>query len=689
MSESTEVTEKILWIFTFLALYWTYCISWGVRCARMTSTTTGYFIAERRLSPWIFVLGATAISFSAWIFLGHPGLIYRDGFPYAYISLCAITIPLGGVLFLKRQWMLSRRFGYVTPGEMFSDYFGEGHGMRWLIALIAVTFAVPFVGIQLKAAGFLVSSLSDGVVDPVLTTWILAVPLVIYLSLGGLRAVAFVATLQGLLLAAGILTIGLIAYVHLGGFDSLIDALDWLATSDIGPWGTTAEGQSAYTAIPGVIQFTRGLGEEVPLGGPWTGVMILSLLLAFMGIQVSPTFSMWAFASKSPRPFAIQQVWVSAALIGGLLIFFSVAQGVGAHFLGATSAANEAGITISNVLPDLTNANFAELVPAYINLLGQTAPWFVGLLAVCGIAALQSTVAAHINAGAAMLTRDIYLRYLNPGAGLDTQKYMARILAGLMILAALLLATYAVDALVVLGALALAFGFQLVPSLAAVCWFPWITRQGATIGLAFGLIGVTMTENLGVTTAAFFGLDLPWGRWPWTIHSAVWGMFFNLLTCAVVSAISHNSDGQEHRRKYHAFIIEHAALPREKRVLRPVAWSAVLVWFFFAAGPGAVLGNDFFGLLGSGRDGWYLGMPSIWAWQIIGWGLGVLVLWFLAYRLEMATVTHNNFEPLVDDIQQVKSDAAGPRSRVVEPQWYWSFAVGVVIIIIVQWIFGG
>lgn len=447
MGGSTEVTGKILWIFTFLVLYWTYCIAWGVRCARMTSTTTGYFLAERRLSPWIFVLGATAISFSAWIFLGHPGLIYRDGFPYAYISLCAITIPLSGVLFLKRQWMLSKRFGYITPGEMFSDYFG-GDGMRWLTALIAVTFAVPFVGIQLKAAGFLVFSLSDGVLDANLTTWILAVPLIIYVSLGGFRSVAFVATLQGLLLAAGILTIGLLAYVHLGGFDSLTEALDWLATSDIAPWAGTGEGHSAYTAIPGVIQFTRGLGEETPFGGLWTGVMVLSLLLAFMGIQASPTFSIWAFASKNPRPFAMQQVWISACLVGALLVFFSVAQGVGAHFLGATSAANQAGITVSNVLPELAYAEHAKLVPAYINLLGETAPWFVGLLAVCGIAALQSTAAAHLNGGATMLTRDIYLHYVKPTAGLDTQKYMARIFAGLLMLAALLLASYAPDALV-------------------------------------------------------------------------------------------------------------------------------------------------------------------------------------------------------------------------------------------------
>ena len=33
--------------------------------------------------------------------MGHPGLIYRDGFPYAYASFYAITIPFTGVIFKK------------------------------------------------------------------------------------------------------------------------------------------------------------------------------------------------------------------------------------------------------------------------------------------------------------------------------------------------------------------------------------------------------------------------------------------------------------------------------------------------------------------------------------------------------------------------------------------------------------
>jgi len=82
-------------------------------------------------------------------------------------------------------------------------------------------------------------------------------------------------------------------------------------------WGRTpGDNYSAYFAIPGVIQFTAGLGKETPVGGLWTGVMVLTYMFALMGIHSSPAFSMWAFSNKDPEPFAPQQVWASSFGIG-------------------------------------------------------------------------------------------------------------------------------------------------------------------------------------------------------------------------------------------------------------------------------------------------------------------------------------------------------------------------------------
>jgi len=645
------LAPKIIWLFIFVALYWAYCIFWGVKSAMTAKTASDYFIAGRRLSMWVFILAATATSFSGWTFMGHPGLVYRDGFQYAYASFYTITIPFTGVMFLKRQWMLGKRFGYVTPGEMLSDYF-QGDGIRILTVIVALLFSIPYLGVQLGASGFLFNVLTDGLVSVNFGMWVLSAVVFIYVASGGLRAVAYVDTLQCILLAFGIVVTGIIALQLAGGWGALNEGFAKIAAQpELGRWKATPAGHNAYFAIPGVIQFTAGLGKETPVGGLWTGVMCLTYMFALMGIQSAPAFTMWAFGNNDPKPFAPQQVWASSFGIGLILFFFTAFQGMGAHLLGANGMVTKAGLASASALPDLMANKQGGLVPHYINTIGDATPWLVGLIAVCALAAMQSTGAAYMSTAGGMLTRDLYKRYLNPTASHATQKLFGRLGVAFIVLSALVVATFSRDALVLLGGLAVAFGFQMWPSLAAICWFPWITRQGATWGLAAGLIAVIFTETIGQQIT---GGALPWGRWPWTIHSAGWGIIFNLLVCIPVSAMTQgDTAAREHRMKYHNFLREHASLSADKKRLVPIAWIITLAWMFFGIGPGAVIGNTIFGAPAAGVAGWTFGIPSIWAWQILFWILGVGMMWFLAYKMEMSTVPEKEVQALVEDIGDV------------------------------------
>ena len=112
------MSEKIVWLFVFLILYWGYCIFWGMRCGARAASAKDYFVAGRALPIWLFVMAVTTTSFGGWSFIGHPGLVLRDGFAYAFAAVGAIAIPLSGVVLLKRQWVFGKRFGYLTPGEM-------------------------------------------------------------------------------------------------------------------------------------------------------------------------------------------------------------------------------------------------------------------------------------------------------------------------------------------------------------------------------------------------------------------------------------------------------------------------------------------------------------------------------------------------------------------------------------------
>ncbi len=646
---------KIIWLFVFVALYWGYCIFWGIKGAMTAKTASDYFIAGRSISLWVFVLAATATSFSGWTFMGHPGLIYRDGFQYAYASFYAITIPFTGVIFLKRQWMLGKRFGFVTPGEMLSSYF-KSDAIRLLVVLVALIFSIPYLGLQLRASGFLFNVLTDGLLGVEVGMWLLSLVVIIYVASGGLRAVAYVDTMQAILLALGIIAIGIIAVNFVGGWERLNEGIAALANFDT---KRTPDGYSHYVAIPGVIQFVSN-GPSAT-GGAWTGIMILTYMFALMGIQSAPAFSMWAFSNHSPKPFAPQQVWASAFGIGFILMVFTAMQGLGGHFLGADTA-------FAAAHPELVNNVMAEglqgkdlmesagkqgmLVPQLIRLMADAAPWLVGLLSVCALAAMQSTGAAYMSTAGGMLTRDILKRFVMPNASHGQQKFWGRVGVVFIVLAALMVATHATDALVLLGGLAVAYGFQMWPALIAVCWWPWLTRQGVVLGLIAGLVAVTLTEKIG---AQF----MPWGRWPFTIHSAGWGIIFNLGIAILVSLFTQKQEETEHRMTFHNFLREHSSLSPEKKALVPLAWIIVLVWFFFGIGPGAVIGNTLFG---NPQDitTWTFGIPSIWAWQLIWWAIGVFMMWFLAYKMEMSLVPEKEVVALHEDIGDIHLDVDRP-----------------------------
>ncbi|MBI4924003.1 MAG: hypothetical protein HY834_19895 [Devosia nanyangense] len=658
------MSEKLIWLSVVVALYWAFCLYVGVATAAVSRDAKSFFLADRNLPAWVFVLVATGVSFSGWIFLGHPDLIAREGFPFAEAALGAVTIALAGVFVVKRQWMLSRRYGYVTPAEMLGEYFGS-ELLRILVVVIALCFAVPFIGLQLSVAGSIVSQLTDGLVDPIVAMWVLSGVVFVYVAFGGMKAAAYAGALQALLLAAGIAGAGALAYWKAGGFGPFVELLGTLqASNPIGAVGSAGAPMSLFE-IPGVVQFTRGLGIENPVGGAWTSAMILSYCLALMGLQLSPAFSMLVFSTRSPKAFAPQQTWAAAGVMGGLLVLFPVAQAV---VVSTGAAGHPAGGVVATLIASL----------------GATAPWFSALLTVATLAAVQGIAALYASATSTMLVRDLYRRYLHPDLDVEGQRYYARIAMAMLFVVTLLVASFAPEAQALLGGLSLGFGAQLLPVFAALLWLPWITPAGAVTGLAAGMLAVIFTDRYGIALASFFGLDLPWGRWPWTIHSAGWGLAANIASSLVISLISQRSEDRTRRRPYHDFLVSHAGLPANRHTLRPVAWAAALAWFFFAVGPGAMFGNSAFGDPRGGVNTWLLGVPSLWAWQVMWWALGVLFVWFLANRMGMSTRPAERIE-LLPRSQRPASVASFAGSAVAR-RWFWILLAAGGAAIFAKWL---
>ena len=606
---------KFIWLIAFVGLYWAYCLFWGFKGARSAKTSADYFLAGRSIGVWVFVLAATATSFSGWTFVGHPGKIFTDGLPYAFASFYALTIPLTGVLFLRRQWVLGNAYKYITPGEMYSDYYG-GNAIRLLTVLVAFLFSVPYLGVQLKASGSLFNVLSDGFVSVNLGMFALTAVVVIYVASGGLKSVAYVDCAQAILLAIGIVILGGITIHYAGGWGGFTSGLANLVNADItNGQNLTPDGYSMKVAIPGSIQMVSAGSKAV--GGSWTGIMCMTYMFALMGIQSSPAFSMWAFSNKTPQAFRWQQVVASSLVVGVLLFTFTIFQGMGGHVLV------ENGI--------LENINDKNLVPELINLLSDAAPWLLGLLAVCALAAMQSTGSAYMSTFSAMVTRDIYKKYVSPDASDKTQKMYGRIFVVMVAGAALIVAANATQAIVMLGGLAVAYGFQMFPALIGICYYKGFTTKGVVFGLIAGLIAVTLTDK----TSAWFGV--PWGAYPLTIHSAGWGILFNLLTAFSVSSLSGEPEAMKlAKAKRHAFLQSVAGMTPERKKKVKLAWVLTLVWFLVGFGPFATIGNDIFS--NPNMPGLWapFGLPSLWVWQLFFLGYGIFVMWFLAFHMGLS-----------------------------------------------------
>ena len=636
------MSEKSVWLFIFILLYVAYCFFWGVRGSRYNSDNPeNYYLANRSISSWVFFFAATAATFAGLTVISQASLIYHDGFQYVGTAFIAITVPLGSIFFFKRQWMLSRKFGYITPGEMYYDYY-QSDTIRIISVLVTFFFAVPLLAVLFGATGYLVNILTGEYVSRELGMWVISIIVLFYVTRGGFKSIFSVGVVQSWLYFLTVIILGLITYSFIGDIEIFGKSLAKIASSKISFWGNTngygGGDYNSYFALPGVIQWVAGLGKNEAVGGPWTAMMIFTFTISFMGIILSPSFSMLSYTAKHPKVFSYYQIWGSAVVVGLLLFIFTTFQGIGASLLGANAEVNSNGFSIDKLLPEISNSDHSSIVYHIMNLMDNHALWLTGLLAVGLIAALQSTAASLLMTSGSIITRDFYKAYVNQNMSWEKERRAARIIMMLIFLGSLYLATFAKPAMIIFSGISISIAFQFLIVLLGLVWFPWITRGAAISGIIIGIIIVILTETIGQQIS---GNRLPWGRWPLTIHSGIWGLLFNVFICFSVSAFSSIikiDNDRDYRQKFHNFLNENMGLHPSRTKLRSFAYVITLIWLFFGVGPGQVLGNNFFGAPDAGYDSWILKIPSLWGYQLIWWFFGIGLIWFLASKMDLSTL---------------------------------------------------
>jgi len=567
------------WVWVFLGLYIVYCFYWGLRGYFTEKTSSGYTIGGRQIPMIAFMMAATAASFSGWTTVGHPGLIWKAGLAYAFASFYVLTIPITGTFFAKRVWLAGKRYGFVTPGDMFAYYYNN-EGVRYLVVLTAILYGMFYSAVQLMAAAALFHWVTG---MPVAWGAIIMAAIVwFYVVTGGLRASTWVGVIQFVLLVAAIILVGAYTMAQFGGWSGLSQEV--------------ANLPDKYLQVPSVINFT--VGETT-----WTSIMILTYMFALMGIQSSPAFIMWQFGNKNPRPFAWQQVFMSTFIVGFALFFFTAFQGLGAVVLNRAGELSLAAD--SDVVPQL----MASYIPSF--LLGIT---FIGL-----IAAMHSTAAPYIGTAGSMLLRDIWwLKIRKKKGGHAEQIWVNRLFVTIVTVLALVIGLNSKAALVILGALATALGFVMyVPLLGTLWGFRW-PSWGTVLGILTGLVMVVLTYKV-------------WPN-PLTIHCAAWGTGSGLLVAYLCRGLGLKDSQEtiERQREFRGWMDEIAAPSPTGRKWRNAMKIAVPLWYIFAIGPLCILGNWAFS---------FAGFTPVWSWQIFWWILGIVMMWALCFKAEMSTMT--------------------------------------------------
>jgi Na+/proline symporter len=569
-----------MWVYIFLGLYIIYCFWWGLRGYFTEKTASGYAIGGRSIPFIAFLMAATAASFSGWTTVGHPGLIWGAGLAYAFASFYVLTIPITGAFFAKRNWLMGKRYGFVTPGDMFAYYYNN-EAVRWLTVLSAVLYSMFYSGLQLIAA----AKLFQIVAGVPYTAGLLFMAFIVwfYVVTGGLKASTWVGVIQFILLVVSIVVLGFYS----------------IKAPALGGWGAfsseIAKLDVKYLEVPKLINFG--------LGGGWTAVMILTYMFALMGIQSSPAFTLWNFGMASPKPLAWQQVFMSTFVVGIALFFFTAFQGMGARVLQGMGEINPQ--VDGDVVPMLMNYLLPGPMMAIV---------FLGI-----IAAIHSTAAPYIGTGGTIVLRDVYWRYFKKQeAGHSEQIWANRVFVTVLTALAIIVSLTAPGAIVMIGGFATSFGFIM-----------YLMLLGVHYGFKYPSMGVVL-GLIGAIAACF--VTYFWYKYPLSMHTAFWGLFVGLVIAYLCRGIGikDNEETIKRQAEVRAWLDSIDSPTPKGRKWRDAMKFVVPLWYLFAIGPACILGNSAFS---------FAGFTPLWSWQIVWWIVGIVMMWALCFKAEMSTTS--------------------------------------------------
>ncbi len=177
------------------------------RRARRADTPADHFLAGRDLGVFVLFLTLYATTYSGNSLLGYPGEAYRRGFSFVMATGFMMSIIVCFHILGPRLRPVAVRRRFVTPGDWVRHRFGGERLGPALVIAVSILMSIAlgnFLFAQLKAMGEMAEQVTGGVLPYEAGVIGLALMILFYETLGGMRAVAWTDAAQGILMLFGL-----------------------------------------------------------------------------------------------------------------------------------------------------------------------------------------------------------------------------------------------------------------------------------------------------------------------------------------------------------------------------------------------------------------------------------------------------------------------------------------------------
>ena len=449
---------------------------------RQKDSLQDFFLAGRNLGFTILFLTLYATQYSGNTLLGFSGATYRNGLSFLVCVHFMTAIVVCYLLFAPKLYRLSRENQFLTPGDFIYHRY-QSQALRILVTLIMVYALANFTLAQMRTLGTAFAGISQGRVPMWVGVVGLALVMLVYESLGGMRSVAWTDAIQG-----GMLLIGFIILMGLAfsQFGSISDAIEKLASNP----------ETLHKIKPPDADGTRN----------W----ISFVLLVGLGAAIYPQAIQRVYAARNAS--ILKRSLAAMAFMPLITALVSV-------MIGLLMAAH---------LPDLKK-EFAGngfipsetvLTQMCLHIMQQSAfgYWLVVIIFASLLAAVMSTADSALLSISSMITHDIYGKTFRPDADQAHLTVVGKCITWVLMIPLVWAALAYEGNLIQLLKIKFELLIQCVPAIYLGVHSKSLNARTVIMGLIAGL----------AVTLILIALD-------WTrvsgIHSGIIGLILNLTIC--------------------------------------------------------------------------------------------------------------------------------------------------------------